>query len=272
MRSIRTSFLLLFLIKVLLSFDFCAALYEDQIKKFDWYPTTLTQTSNSISIVSSYRTLENIGEIITAQFYTSDYNTRIFVATKENVLAALCPRTGKLLWRRILEKGPRGSVRFFHIENEVSSSAVARTTHPSGVITVTGHAPAIVRGWSPATGNVEWEWSVMPVQQERAEDALWFFHSTYLYHVIPVWGSHLEVTKYLATTGQSRGTTARITAPWIQDAKCTLAASNFVCLDKNQLIWLDLTEDTPQIQRKTLDFLPKAKPEALKVSNGCKYN
>lgn len=272
MRSIRTSFLLLFLIKVLLSFDFCAALYEDQIKKFDWYPTTLTQTSNSISIVSSYRTLENIGEIITAQFYTSDYNTRIFVATKENVLAALCPRTGKLLWRRILEKGPRGSVRFFHIENEVSSSAVARTTHPSGVITVTGHAPAIVRGWSPATGNVEWEWSVMPVQQERAEDALWFFHSTYLYHVIPVWGSHLEVTKYLATTGQSRGTTARITAPWIQDAKCTLAASNFVCLDKNQLIWLDLTEDTPQIQRKTLDFLPKARPEALKVSSGCKYN
>lgn len=242
---------------ILLGFIFIqhsCALYEDQIQKFDW------------------RNL-NIGSVVSAHLDLSSANSRLLVTTSENVFASVCPKTGDIQWRQIFEKSPRGDIKFSYNFNEESSlgTAAARrnSNHGFDVLTVQGAAPAIVRGWNAASGNIEWEWSLMPISSDKADGAFWFYANTMLHHVIPVWGSHLEITRYFATSGQlADTTTSKIISPWIGQDKCTLAGTYYVCLEGSQLISLNLASHEANIMRKQLATVPKSTLQSLKGDNG----
>lgn len=229
------------------------SLYEDQIKKFDW------------------RTLQ-IGGVNQAYLELNGFQPRLLVSTRENVLASLCPKTGELLWRQVFETGARGNVKLLQLSasSGADNTAAARpgSSHGFDTLTVQGHAPALVRGWNANTGHLEWEWSLMPIQTEKAASSLWFYRSSLLFHVIPIWQSHLEVTQYFATSGQATGNTAKITAPWIGQEKCVLAGVYFTCVEGNQLISLDLTAQQPQVISKGLDSAPAQAIKSLDGLNG----
>lgn len=198
------------------------------------------------------------------------FQPRLVVSTRENVVASLCPKTGEILWRQVFETGARGSVKLLQLSSAsgaADSTAAARagSSHGFDMLTVQGHAPALVRGWNSNTGHLEWEWSLMPLQTEKAINSLWFYRNSLLYHVLPVWQHHLEVTQYFATSGQATGNTAKITAPWITQDKCILAGVYFTCAEGADLISLDLTATQPQVIRKPLGSTPTNPIKSLEV-------
>lgn len=200
----------------------------------------------------------------------NSFEPRLLVSTRENVIAALCPKTGEMLWRQVFENSPRGDIKLLQVTSasvDASNTAAARTNshHGFDMLTVQGHAPALVRGWNANTGSLEWEWSLMPLQTDKAVDAIWFYSNALLYHILPVWKSHLEVTQYFATSGQATGMTSKITAPWISADACVLSGQYYVCLQGNQLLSLDLSASQPQVLRKTLPTTPQEPIKSLKV-------
>lgn len=199
------------------------------------------------------------------------FQPRLIVSTRENVVSSLCPKTGEIIWRQVFETGDRGNIKLLQLSSSpgMADSTAAATTgssHGFDMLTVQGHAPALVRGWNSNTGHLEWEWSLMPLQTDKAVNSLWFYRSSILYHVIPVWKSHLEVTEYFATSGQTTGNTAKITAPWITKEKCILAGVYYACVEGNKLISLDLTASQPQVISKELGSIPSQPIKPLDVS------
>ncbi|XP_067615337.1 ER membrane protein complex subunit 1 isoform X2 [Eurosta solidaginis] len=233
------------------------ALYEDQIKKFDWR-------------------VQNIGAIRQAQLELNSLSPRLLVSTHENVIAVLEPQTGEMLWRQVLENPPRGELKLMQVGtatvniNEPESTAAARTNSKHGfdALTVQGHAPALVRGWNVAGGSLEWEWSLMPLQIDRADAAFWFYKNGLLYHVMPTWRSHIEVTPYFATTGHATEPTGKISAAWINADNCAQSGVYYTCLDGNKLIGIDLTASQPQVLQKSLGDIPKDKLRAVEGISG----
>uniref|UniRef100_A0A2M3Z3W4 ER membrane protein complex subunit 1 n=1 Tax=Anopheles braziliensis TaxID=58242 RepID=A0A2M3Z3W4_9DIPT len=242
----------------------CSGLYEDQIGKFDWRQ-------------------QYVGKIVHGAFDTTSVD-RIIVATESNVLAAISAKTGDIVWRQVLESGSRGEVKLLHVSNPSATGARVGGVrgHPGhDVITVTGSLPALVRGWNSNTGTLEWEWSLLPslVDEQAAADAVWFEHDGLLYHVVPVWGSHLEVTPYQAVSGQqARPMTSRIAASWTAKDRCALSESFFACTSKDQLLALDLAADsTSAILSKPLGAEGVGRPrpvrgEAAVIQNGRYYS
>lgn len=175
--------------------------------------------------------------------------------TEENVLAALSSKNGHILWRKVLETDEaRGDVKFLHVTKD-SKNVVTQTGEgdPFGIITVSGTNPVLVRGWDASNGNLAWEWSLTPIS-DNSEASQYFFKDNNIYHVLPVWNSHLEVTEYHASSGQtSDGTTSKITAGWITKEKCVLSSSYYACLVKDQLIVLDLLARQNNIRSKAVD-------------------
>ncbi|XP_055615709.1 ER membrane protein complex subunit 1 isoform X2 [Toxorhynchites rutilus septentrionalis] len=211
-------------------------LYEDQIGKFDWRQ-------------------HYVGKLKYGAFDSSSLD-RIIVATESNALAAISAKSGELIWRQVLEKGPRGDIKLLHIPSQGNGiqPTGSRYNRAFDIITVTGDNPALVRGWNSNSGVLEWEWSLYSVSPERIDSALWFIHEGTLYHVVPVWQSHLELTGYVATSGQqTKATTSRISATWIKDKKCALAASFFACAIDEQILAIDLLSEKIQIIMKQLD-------------------
>lgn len=177
------------------------------------------------------------------------------MVTEENVLAAISSKNGDILWRRLLETdASRGDVKFLHVNKD--SRNVARQSSegdPFGVITVSGNSPILFRGWDVNTGNLAWEWSIIPTS-ENSQHSQFFFKDNHIYHVLPVWNSHIEVTEYYATTGQQRtGTTSKITAGWITKEKCLLNSNYFACLVKDQLLVLDLLAEQNNVRTKVIE-------------------
>ncbi|XP_052901465.1 ER membrane protein complex subunit 1 [Anopheles moucheti] len=226
----------------------CSGLYEDQIGKFDWRQ-------------------QYVGKIVDGAFDTSSVD-RIIVATESNVLAAISAKTGDILWRQVLENGPRGTIKLLHVTSPSATGArLNRGSTGYDVITVTGSNPALVRGWNSNLGTLEWEWSLLPsVAEESASAAIWFEHDGLLYHVVPVWGSHLEVTPYQAVSGQqARSTTSRIAAGWIAKDRCTLAGTFFACGIKEQILALDLSADASStVVSKPLGAEAIGRPRAVR--------
>ncbi|XP_058118771.1 ER membrane protein complex subunit 1 [Anopheles coustani] len=252
------------IVLLLAALSTCSGLFEDQIGKFDWRQ-------------------QYVGKIVHGAFDITSVD-RIIVTTESNVLAAISAKTGELLWRQVLESGPRGTVKLLHVTNPSSTGArVGRGTAALGydVVTVTGSNPALVRGWNSNTGTLGWEWSLLPaLPEEAALAAVWFEHDGLLYHVVPVWGSHLEVTPYQATSGQqARSTTSRIAAGWIAKDRCSLTGTFFVCAIKEQLLALDLAGDaTSTVLSKPLgsEAIGSPKPvrggEPAVIQNGRYYS
>ncbi|KAL9895126.1 ER membrane protein complex subunit 1 isoform 1-T1 [Glossina fuscipes fuscipes] len=242
------------LLAVLFTFDCVRCLYEDQIKKFDW------------------RSL-HVGGVERADLDMNGFQPRLLVSTRENVLASLCPETGELMWRQVFENGIRGDIKLMQISSTSTASdntAAARisSSHGFDMLTVQGHNPALIRGWNSNMGLSEWEWSLMPLQSGRAIDSFWFYSKSMLYHILPIWQSHLEVTQYFASSGQPLGNTAKIAASWIDKEKCTLSGIYYTCLEKRQLITLDLTADQPKIMYEDLENVPAYPLKNLEGASG----
>lgn len=176
-------------------------------------------------------------------------------------MAAVNSKNGEILWRQIFETSERGDIKLLYVNTNPNNKGVASTTHSApgmDVITVSGTNPALIRNWNSYSGNLLGEWALTPNVPEKAEDSLWFYNSNSLYHVIPVWGSHLEVTSYHPTTGQqAKASSSRISANWINKNDCVLAEPFIACLVKNQIIAIDLTSEKSELFTKIL-------PESVK--------
>ncbi|SPP84058.1 ER membrane protein complex subunit 1 isoform X2 [Drosophila guanche] len=238
----------------LLLLSTCSALYEDQIKKFDWRSV-------------------HVGALKQSRVDLNHFQPRLLVSTHEDVVALLCPKTGAIMWRQVLEQKPRGDIKLLQVSGfSVDSSETAAA--PIGknlgfdMLTVQGHAPALVRGWNTNIGTIEWEWSIMPLNSEKAQDAVWFYSNSILYHIVPAWRSHLEVTGYFASSGHSTGSTSKIMASWITKETCTLSGTFYVCVDGKQLISLDLVSKSTQVIRTALETEPQGTIEAVEGLNG----
>lgn len=210
-----------------------------------------------------YRKQSFIGTLKNAFFYGPS-NDRIVATTEENVLAVLSTKTGDILWRKVFEKNDRGDIRLLHVQSDPNK--ISRPNSDDDIITVSGFNPALVRGWNSETGNVEWEWSLTPLN--GIETALWFYDNLYIYHVIPVYGSHLEVTAYYGSTGQqTKSTSTRIQASWIDQNACILSAPYFACVLKNEIIAVDLTSNSNKVLKKTVQRdMTGQTPKLLRVS------
>ncbi|XP_039489830.1 ER membrane protein complex subunit 1 isoform X1 [Drosophila santomea] len=241
-------------LSVALLMSSCSALYEDQIKKFDWRGV-------------------NVGALKQSRVDLNHFQPRILVSTHEGVVASLCVKTGELVWRQVLEQKPRGDIKLLQVSgfsDDSSETAAAPMGSNLGfdMLTVQGHAPALVRGWNTNMGALEWEWSIMPMNTERAQDAMWIYSKSVLYHVLPAWRSHLEVTAYFASSGHSTGSTSKVIAPWITPESCTLSGTFYVCTEGKQLISLDLVSKSGQVIRTSLETEPNEKTQALTGLNG----
>lgn len=178
---------------------------------------------------------------------------KAIVATEENVLAALSSKTGEILWRRIFETDDsRGEIKFLHVSRE-QRNVVNRNGDPDpfGIITVSGHNPALIRGWDINTGNLAWEWPLVAIGDNS--HGKYFFKDSYIHHVMPVWGSHIEVTEYHASTGQPKTSkSSRISAGWISEKNCVFTSQYFTCLVKEQLLVLDILANENNVRTKPI--------------------
>ncbi|XP_052754420.1 ER membrane protein complex subunit 1 [Galleria mellonella] len=193
-------------------------IYEDQIGKFDWRQTY-------------------VGRIKFSQFDTVSTAKKIIVATEENVLAALNLKTGQVVWRHVLESASTGNFQLLHVTEKV--------------VTVSGANPYLVRGWDSATGVLLWEWSLTLQNDDHADFSEWWVQHNMLVHMVPIYGSHIEVTMYNLITGQNRGSTSKLPAVWTNDG-CVLTAPYYTCVGKDLIYSLDVTSNAVQLISKPL--------------------
>lgn len=190
-------------------------------------------------------------------------NELILATTEENVVAGVVTKTGDVLWRQILEKESRGRIRFSTTYTETSANSPQPTFL---TINGAGNNPSLVRGWDPMNGNLLWEWSLTLANPERVEAEYWFYDNLMLYHVLAFWGSHLEVTQYMASSGQQlKSGTSRITTPWIVKDACVMAKPFFVCGIKSQILAVNLISDNGELFSKPLLDDVQQPIQAIKV-------
>nr|XP_015297311.1 ER membrane protein complex subunit 1 isoform X8 [Macaca fascicularis] len=101
-----------------------AAVYEDQVGKFDWRQ-------------------QYVGKLKFASLEFSPGSKKLVVATEKNVIAALNSRTGEILWR--------------HVDKGTAEGAVdAMLLHGQDAITVSSGG-RIMRSWETNIGGLNWE-------------------------------------------------------------------------------------------------------------------
>lgn len=220
MFKLRIRWFLLLLIILLINLTL--ALYEDQAGKFDWK-------------------LSYIGK---AKFAYTD-SKRVVIATEENVLASLHIKTGQILWRQILEDPFEQQIQVLYVDKDV--------------ITVSGTKNSwYVRGWEIAAGIIQFEWAVSS-ENKLDVDSHWIINNDQITHVVPIIGSHFEITTYNLRTGQIIAPTSRIPAPWILDlSRCALSQTHFACISSEdssgQFYYVDVTSESKQPSTKPLRF------------------
>ncbi|BES94289.1 Protein of unknown function (DUF1620) [Nesidiocoris tenuis] len=214
------------LILVLASFS--NALYEDQVGKFDWK-------------------LSFIGEITHSAL--DEKSSRIFVASKNNVIAALNAKDGKIAWRHVLESGVDGVVQSLNVGAEV--------------VTVSGGGPFIVRSWNKSSGLLVNEWSTpldLPI------DGLWALNEQKVYY-LRLNGNSVEVSNYHANSGSPAGPTKKISAPAqvsTTPSLCTMFDSSLACVSDKTLALITIGDNVPVA--KSWD-LQESSGNVVKLSN-----
>ncbi|XP_069096248.1 ER membrane protein complex subunit 1 isoform X1 [Pleurodeles waltl] len=255
-----------------------AAVYEDQVGKFDWRQ-------------------QYIGKLKFASLESSLGAKKLIVTTEKNVIAALNARTGDLLWR--------------HVDKVTAEGAIdAMLSHGHDAITVSGGG-RILRSWETNVGGVNWE---MPLETGSfqmanlvaSQDAVRFvvvlkkttvslhylsnghqkwlehlpesdsvsYQMVYSYgngniHVIGVApGSHLSIITFSIEDGEiSRQ--VRVAAPWISVLTGTcgvISEGILVCADKKtqSLYSLSLESDHEMtqmlLQTLVLDIMEEVRP------------
>ncbi|KAJ8927927.1 hypothetical protein NQ314_019557 [Rhamnusium bicolor] len=197
------------------------ALYEDQVGKFDWKRSF-------------------VGKVKYANFESK----RLIVATEENVLASLNLKDGHILWRQLLEDPKEQQINALHVDKEI--------------ITVSGAANNwFVRNWDINSGTLLSEWTLYT---ERLVPSKFIITKNTLVHVVPLTGSHLEVTTYNLQTGENYGKTIRIAAPWITDiSNCILTTNYYVCISSNdnlgQLYYVDVISESNIVHTRPVQSL-----------------
>uniref|UniRef100_A0A2K6Q6E7 ER membrane protein complex subunit 1 n=1 Tax=Rhinopithecus roxellana TaxID=61622 RepID=A0A2K6Q6E7_RHIRO len=101
-----------------------AAVYEDQVGKFDWRQ-------------------QYVGKLKFASLEFSPGSKKLVVATEKNVIAALTSRTGEILWRHVDKGTAEGTVD-------------AMLLHGQDAITVS-NGGRIMRSWETNIGGLNWE-------------------------------------------------------------------------------------------------------------------
>ncbi|XP_043531792.1 ER membrane protein complex subunit 1 isoform X3 [Chiloscyllium plagiosum] len=106
-------------------FEFSAAIYEDQVGKFDWRR-------------------QYVGKPRFAHFDTPTQNARkLMVTTENNVIASLNLRNGEIIWRQVDKQGPEGNVDLMLF-------------HGQDALTVSGRG-RLLRSWDMNVGGLNWE-------------------------------------------------------------------------------------------------------------------
>ena len=121
----RSSRLLLLVTLALQGSWLVSALYEDQAGTFDWYK-------------------QHVGEVAAADFVGS--RDRVYVATQQNILAAISKTNGAIVWRR-----PYGS--------KDPINTLSTLNKPPTVLTVS-RGGKYIRAWEPQEGYFKWEASL----------------------------------------------------------------------------------------------------------------
>uniref|UniRef100_A0A669QX33 ER membrane protein complex subunit 1 n=1 Tax=Phasianus colchicus TaxID=9054 RepID=A0A669QX33_PHACC len=104
-----------------------AAVYEDQVGKFDWRQ-------------------QYVGKLKFASLEAAQGSKKLLVGTEKNVVAALNSRSGEILWRHADKATPEGAID-------------AMLIHGQDAITVSS-AGRILRSWETNIGGLNWETSL----------------------------------------------------------------------------------------------------------------
>ncbi|CAM5166367.1 unnamed protein product [Eretmochelys imbricata] len=112
---------------LLLLAPLAAAVYEDQVGKFDWRQ-------------------QYVGKLKFSSLEASQGSKKLIVATEKNVMAALNSRSGDILWRHVDKGTPEGAVD-------------AMLIHGQDAITLS-NGGRILRSWETNIGGLNWETSL----------------------------------------------------------------------------------------------------------------
>lgn len=178
----------------------------------------------------------------------------MIVGTEENVIAALGVENGEIGWRRVLEKGDRGSIQYIFPVIESASSNSLRVSNGQEmdkfVATVTGTSFVLVRGWNVENSNLAWEWSATFNEDTQA---YWFYAQTKLYRVQQNWkAGHLEVMAYNLKTGYPNDSKPK-NIPIIssQEQNCDFVQQYLVCSVNGEVTAIDLVSGTKNVVGKS---------------------
>ncbi|XP_037540870.1 ER membrane protein complex subunit 1 isoform X2 [Nematolebias whitei] len=117
--------LILLLLNLIFLCDIVAAVFEDQVGKFDWRQ-------------------QYVGKVRFSHFDTHmQLSKKVLIATESNVFAALNTRTGDLFWRHVDKTGLEGNI-----------DAVLQ--HGQDAVLVVGNG-RVLRSWDISVGGLNWE-------------------------------------------------------------------------------------------------------------------
>lgn len=217
-----------------------------------------------LHIEKNFRRKKFVGKIKFG-FFDANNADKSIIATDENVLAAISNKNGEVLWRKVFESDTsRGEIKYLYVsKNSKNVASQSGDENPFDLITVSGNDPILFRGWDFNNGHLIWEWSLTPTSS-NSQDSEYFYNEFNMYHVVPVWNSHLELTQYHASSGhQTKATTSRISAGWITKERCVQSSQYFACVVKDQLLVLDLLADQNNVRTKAIES-PSSSIKVLK--------
>ncbi|KAF5924712.1 hypothetical protein HPG69_004584 [Diceros bicornis minor] len=215
-----------------------AAVYEDQVGKFDWRQ-------------------QYVGKLKFASLEFSPGSKKLVVATEKNVIAALNSRTGEILWR--------------HVDKGTAEGAVdAMLLYGQDAITVS-NGGRIMRSWETNIGGLNWE-----ITLDSGSDSI-HYQMVYSYGSGVVWAlgvapfSHVNIVKFNVEDGEIVQQ-VRVSTPWLQGltgACGVVDEAVLVCLDPSsrslQTLALETEWELRQIPLQSLDleFASEFQPRVL---------
>ncbi|XP_064445917.1 ER membrane protein complex subunit 1 isoform X9 [Mirounga angustirostris] len=204
-----------------------AAVYEDQVGKFDWRQ-------------------QYVGKLKFASLEFSPGSKKLVVATEKNVIAALNSRTGEILWR--------------HVDKGTAEGAVdAMLLYGQDAITVS-NGGRIMRSWETNIGGLNWE-----ITLDSGSDSI-HYQMMYSYGSGVVWAlgvvpfSHVNIVKFNVEDGEIVQQ-VRVSTPWLQSltgACGVVDEAVLVCPDPSsrslQTLALETEWELRQIPLQSLDL------------------
>ncbi|KAF4013821.1 hypothetical protein G4228_005658 [Cervus hanglu yarkandensis] len=204
-----------------------AAVYEDQVGKFDWRQ-------------------QYVGKLKFASLEFSPGSKKLVVATEKNVIAALNSRTGEILWRHV-DKGSAEGV----VDAMLLCGQDAITVSNGG---------RIMRSWETNIGGLNWE-----VTLDSGSDSI-HYQMVYSYGSGVVWAlgvvpfSHVNIVKFNVEDGEIVQQ-VRVSTPWLRSltgACGVVGEAVLVCPDPSsrsvQTLALETEWELRQIPLQSLDL------------------